>query len=145
VNALNADLIAKTSITIDASIEKVWNAFVDPEVIKQYMFGTTVLSDWREGSAIVWKGEWGGKSYEDKGVILRLKAPRMLQYSHFSPLSGQSDSPENYHTVTVELSPDGAATRVDLTQDNNSSDEGRAQSEKNWQMMLAGLKQLLEQ
>ena len=63
-------------------------ALVDPAAIKQYMFGTTVESDWREGSSIVWKGEWQGRAYEDKGVILRLEPGRLLQYSHFSPLSG---------------------------------------------------------
>jgi uncharacterized protein YndB with AHSA1/START domain len=144
MKAMNADLIAKASITIDAPIEKVWKALVDPDMIEQYMFGTTVVSDWREGSAIVWKGEWEGKGYEDKGVILQLKPPRTLHYSHFSPLSGESDSPENYHTVTIELSPKGAGTRVDLAQNNNSSEEGRAHSEKNWQTMLVGLKNLLE-
>jgi hypothetical protein len=29
----------------------------NPEIIKQYMFGTNVISDWKEGSPIVWKGE----------------------------------------------------------------------------------------
>jgi uncharacterized protein YndB with AHSA1/START domain len=51
-------LVAKVSIMIDAPIERVWNALVNPNVIKQYMFGTNVVSDWKEGSSIVWKGEW---------------------------------------------------------------------------------------
>jgi uncharacterized protein YndB with AHSA1/START domain len=142
---MDKNLIAKTSISINASSEKVWDALVNPEAIKQYMFGTNVVSDWHEGSPIVWKGEWQGKSYEDKGVILQFKPGRTIRYSHFSPLSGLPDKPENYHTVTIELLADGNQTPVSLAQDNNATEEDRAHSEKNWGMMLAALKKFLEQ
>jgi uncharacterized protein YndB with AHSA1/START domain len=137
-------LVANASITINAPRSKVWKALVTPEPIKQYMFGTTVVSDWKEGSPISWKGEWQGRAYEDKGVILQLRPETRLQYSHFSPLSGLPDRPENYHTVTIELSTDGGGTRVTLAQDNNLTDEAREHSEKNWGMMLATLKKYLE-
>ncbi len=61
-------------------------------------------------SSIVWKGEWEGKKYEDRGVILRLEPGHIIQYSHFSPLTGQPDVPENYHIVTIELSGKGNQT-----------------------------------
>jgi uncharacterized protein YndB with AHSA1/START domain len=88
---MDKDLVAEASTTIDAAGEKVWDALVNPAAIKQYMFGTTVVTDWREGSPIIWKGEWEGRPYEDKGVILQFKFGRSLQYSHFSPLSGLPD------------------------------------------------------
>ena len=83
---ITANNIAKAETTINASADKVWNALTDPELIKKYMFGTTVISDWKEGSKIIWKGEWEGKTYEDKGKILRFEPKKNLQYSHFSPL-----------------------------------------------------------
>jgi uncharacterized protein YndB with AHSA1/START domain len=138
------DLIAKSSIIIEAPPERVWEALVNPAAIKQYMFGTTVLSDWKEGSSIVWKGEWQGKAYKDKGVIRQLKPPRTLKYTHFSSMSGLSDRPENYHTVTIQLSAEGDKTRVSLTQDNNPNPEARLHSEKNWGVMLGGLKKFVE-
>jgi uncharacterized protein YndB with AHSA1/START domain len=138
------DLIAEASITIDAPREKVWDALVNPVVIKQYMFGTEVESGWEVGSPIVWKGEWQGKPYEDKGVILQIETARRIQYSHFNPLSGRPDTSENYHTVTIELSDDGAMTLVELSQDNNSSEEAREHSRTNWKQMLSALKQHLE-
>ncbi len=141
---MSKGLTAKTSTTIKAPLTKVWEALTKPEIIKQYMFGTNVVSDWRVGGSIVWKGVWQGKSYEDKGKILKLEEERILQYSHFSPLSGQPDIPENYHTVTIELSSEGARTTVSLSQDNNATEEAREHSEKNWTMMLGGLKSLLE-
>ncbi len=141
---MNKKFIAKASIYINAPVGKVWDALTNPEVIRQYMFGTNVISDWKKGSPIIWKGEWGGKKYEDKGVILKLEPERLIQYSHFSPLSGQQDLPENYHTVAIELSGKGKQTLVSLLQDNNATEEAREHSEKNWKIMLDGLKKLLE-
>ena len=138
------NLIARSSIVVDAPREKVWSALVTPSTIKQYMFGTNVTSDWKEGSPITWKGEWQGKAYEDKGVIRQVQPGQALQYTHFSPGAGLPDRPENYHTVTIQLSAEGKGTRVSLTQDNNLNEEARSHSEKNWSMMLAGLKKVVE-
>jgi len=140
---MNDNLIAHATKTIDAPIAEVWSALTDPAKIKQYMFGTNVVSDFKQGSPITWKGEWEGKPYEDKGEILRIEPQRLLQYSHFSPMSGLPDTPENYHTVTIELKSEGTRTVVSLAQDNNSTEEARQHSEKNWEMMLAGLEKML--
>jgi len=142
---MSQNLIAKASITIKAPGSKVWNALVDPKAIQQYMFGTNAVSDWRAGSPIVWKGEWQGKPYEDKGVILQLKPGSTLQYSHFSPLSGLPETQENYHTVTIELSDEGDRIRVSLSQDHNATEEEAEHSGKNWEMMLSSLKKYLEE
>ena len=137
-------LIARASITINVSIGKVWDALVNPEKIKMYMFGTNAVSDWKEGSSIIWKGEWEGKKYEDKGVILKFDLGHIIQYSHFSPLTGKPDIPENYHIVTIELSGKGKQTLVSLLQDNNATEEARVHSENNWNMMFGGMKKFLE-
>jgi uncharacterized protein YndB with AHSA1/START domain len=57
---------AQTSITINAPVERVWQALVNPELVQQYLHGTTVQVDWRAGGAITWRGEWRGTLYEDK-------------------------------------------------------------------------------
>ena len=142
---ITADHIAKAETTIKASADKVWNALTNPEMIKKYMFGTTVISDWKEGSKIIWKGEWEGKHYEDKGKILLFEPKKTLQYSHFSPLSGLHENPENYHIVTIDLEEKDKQTTVILTQDNNPDEKTKDHSEKNWKMMLASLKKLLEE
>ncbi len=138
------NITARASTTIDKPVAIVWRALVTPETIKRYMFGATVVSDWREGSAIVWRGEWKGKPYEDKGEIVRLDPGRTLRYTHWSPLSGLPDAPENRHTVTIELAGEGAHTRVSLSQDGNHSEQEREHSEENWKKMLEGLKKITE-
>ena len=142
---MNKEFDAKASTTINAPTARVWDALINPTSIKQYMFGTNVTSDWKKGSRISWKGEWEGKAYEDKGVILQIEPQRKLQYTHFSPLAGLPDKPENYHTVTIELSANGKQTVVSLAQDNSKTEQEREDSEKNWGMMLMSLKKLLEQ
>jgi uncharacterized protein YndB with AHSA1/START domain len=142
---MDNNLIARATIQVDAPSAKVWDALVNPEAIKQYMFGTNVVTDWHVGSPILWEGVWQGKPYEDKGVILKLEPGRTLQYSHFSPLSGVPDKPENYHTVTIELSAAGDRTDVSLAQDNNASEIEREHSAQNWGMMLTALKKFVEQ
>lgn len=136
---------AKASISIDVDIDKAWNALINPEAIKQYMFGTSVVSDWQKGSSILWRGEWKGKPYEDKGFILQIKPRHMIQYNHYSPLSGLEDTPENYHTVTIELYGEKKQTLVSLTQDNNRDELDADTSKKNWDVMLKALKLFLEQ
>ncbi len=136
--------VARASILIHASSSRVWDALTNPELIRQYMFGATVVSEWKEGGSIVWKGEWEGRTCEDWGTLLRLAPKRLRRYPHFSPLSGLPDVAENCHTVTVRLAMERSATRVALTQDNNESEEARAHAEGSWKMMLARLKVLVE-
>lgn len=135
--------LARVETTIDAPADAVWQALVTPATIERYMFGARVASDWKEGSPITWKGEWQGKPYEDRGTIRRVEPGRLLEYSHYSPRSGP-DTPENHHTVRIELREDGGRTRVALTQDNNASDEAREHSEQNWRAMLEGMKKVVE-
>jgi uncharacterized protein YndB with AHSA1/START domain len=137
---------AQVSQTMPASAAEVWRALTTPETIKTYFFGADVESDWRVGSPIRFRGEFKGKPYEDKGEIRTFEPQRRLSFSHFSPLSGDPDKPENYHLVTFELEPQGGRTRVTLTQSNltggvkESDRRNKAEFEKNWAVVLDGLK-----
>ena len=141
---MNNTLIAKATITINAPAAKVWKALMDPELIKQYLFGAEVLSDWKAGSPISYKGTYQGKAYEDKGTVLKAEPEKLLLITHWSPLSGTADSPENYHKVSYELAAENSSTQLTITQDNNSSAEEQAQNAKFWQTVLEGIKKLLE-
>jgi uncharacterized protein YndB with AHSA1/START domain len=139
-----ADHVATAETEIAAPPAEVWKALTDPELIKKYMFGSEVETDWQPGSPITWKGEYEGKPYEDKGEILEVEQERRLKLTHFSPMSGEEDLPENYHTLVYELEPDGDKTRVQLSQDNNASEEAAEHSKANWEKVLAGLKEVVE-
>jgi uncharacterized protein YndB with AHSA1/START domain len=137
-------LVARAEITIQAPAEKVWRALTEPDSIARYMFGARVTTDWQPGSPITYDGEWNGKPYRDKGQILEVAPNRLLKTSHFSPLSGKEDVPENYNVVTYELTPWNGGTRVRVTQENNPDQKMVDESEKTWAMMLGSLKSVVE-
>ena len=137
-------IVATASIDIEAPAEQVWAALTEPEQIAAYMFGSQVETDWQVGSAITWNGEWEGKPYQDKGEVLAYDEPRRLSVTHFSPLTGQDDVPENYHTLVYELADADDGTSVTLSQDNNGSEEEAEHSTQNWTMVLEGLKKQVE-
>ena len=141
---MNDKFTAKAAATINAPPSRVWDALTKPDLIKQYLFGTDVISDWKVGSPITYRGEWQGKTFEDRGKILQVIPEKSLVSTHWSPLSGVPDSPENYHTVSYQLVKKDGKTEVTITQDNNASDEEKAESEKNWRQVLEGMKRLLE-
>ena len=136
---------AVKSVTIDAPKADVWDALTRPDKVKQYMHGTEMSTDWKEGSPISWKGEWKGKSYEDKGQVLVVQPQKRLSYTHWSPMGGSEDKPENYHTVTYELTGEDGKTTLTLRQDNNATQEdANKMAENNWGPVLEGLKKTAE-
>lgn len=137
--------VARAETTINAPVYRVWGALTDPALIKQYLFGTDVTTDWRVGSPITYRGEWEGKEYEDKGTILECEPEHLLVSTYWSSLSGKPDVPEKYNTVTYELSDEDAGTKLTIVQDNNDSAESAQHSEQNWNAVLNKMKELLEQ
>jgi len=137
--------VATAETEIDASVEAVWRALTEPELIARYMFGSHVETDWQVGSSIRWKGEYEGKPYEDRGEVLAIEPERKLELTHYSPLGGAEDLPENYHTLTYLLEADGPRTRMSLSQDNNGSEEEAQHSQAMWERVLDGLKKVAEE
>jgi uncharacterized protein YndB with AHSA1/START domain len=139
------DHVATAETTIDASADRVWEALTDPELVKNYMFGAEVESDFQPGSPISWRGDWEGRAFEDKGEVIAAEPGRLLEMTHFSSMSGKEDVPENYHRVRYELSEQNGHTIVRLRQAGNGSAREAEHAAKNWQSMLDGLKQVAEQ
>ena len=137
--------VAQTQITIDAPAAAVWRALTEPGLVKQYMHGTEMRADWTVGGAVTWSGEWKGQSYVDKGEVLAFEPEKLIKYTHWSPLGGSPDEPDNYHTVTFDLSEHDGATVLVLHQDNNASQEEADQmAENGWAPILQGLKAVVE-
>jgi uncharacterized protein YndB with AHSA1/START domain len=138
------DLLVRVHETINAPVDKVWDALTNPEMVKQYFFGTNQQSDWKKGSDITWTGEWDGKTYQDKGKIIDVIPNKKLQYTYLSSMSGKEDKPENYATVSIELSGDNNHTELKLEQSGSDSEQGRDHSAENWKMILGEMKKLVE-
>jgi uncharacterized protein YndB with AHSA1/START domain len=133
--------VAVAEVDIDASAERVWAVLTDPGELKELWFGAVVETDWQVGSPITWSGEWEGTPYQDKGEILAIEPGRLLRLTHFSPLTGQPDVPENYHTLTYTLT---GKTHLKLEQDNNATEDEAKHSQGMWEMLVAKVKQAAE-
>jgi uncharacterized protein YndB with AHSA1/START domain len=131
------------SIDIEAPADKVWAALTEPHLVKTYMMGATLKTDWKIGHPITWSGNYKGKPYEDKGIVRAVEPGMRLMVTHWSPLSGLEDKPENYHTVTYEVVGHGGHTHLTLTQENLTGASAE-QSKQNWRPVLAGLKKVAE-
>jgi uncharacterized protein YndB with AHSA1/START domain len=136
--------VATAHVDIAAPPDRVWQAMTDPEQVAEYMMGSRVESDYRVGSPITWSGEWEGRPYQDRGEVLQVQPGRLLEVTHYSPLTGQDDVPENYHTVRYDLTASGDGTAVDLAQDGCDTEQQAEQFSQNWQGMLEGLKKVAE-
>ena len=135
--------------TVKAPPSAVWKALTTPSTLKQFFFGSDISTDWQVGSPIRFKGNWKGKPYEDKGNIQTFDRDKRLAFTHWTPLSGMEDRPENYHLVSFDLRSANGGTEVVLTQTNQNdaeplTPENRQEYAKNWTMVLEGLKKAAE-
>jgi len=142
---MDNNLIASSSINIQSTPEKVWFVLTNPEKIKEYLFGTEVLTDWKTGSSIVFQGKYDGQQYKDKGNVIENTKNKLLKYDYWSGFSGLEDKPENYALVTYKIEKlDGNSVNFTWHQQGFSSEEGKCHTEQGLQSMLEKIKELSE-
>jgi uncharacterized protein YndB with AHSA1/START domain len=148
---MNNPLIVTNSITINAPAEKVWDALVNPEQTKKYMFGSEAISDWKPGSELLWKGNYEGNDMVFvKGKIVEINPGKFLSYTTIDSNSGIADIPENYLTVTYDLKEENGQTVLTATQgDYSIVGDGEKRFRETldgggWQPILVEIKKLLE-
>ena len=147
------NLFVKSKITINAPVSKVWDALTNPEQTKKYMFGCETVSDWKPGSPLLWKADYEGKEIVFvKGNIVSIEADKHLAYTTIDPNNTSiEDIPENYLTVTYDLSNENGQTVLTVTQGDYTKvadGERRYQEAFNngegWNPILMEIKKLVE-
>ena len=128
------ELIVKNTITINADAVKVWDVLTNPEQTKKYMFGCETISDWKQGSSLLWKGTYEGKEMIFvKGYILEIVPNRLLKYSVIDPNASYPDIPENYLSVEYKLEKQNGNTVLTVIQDGfENAAEGRKRFEETY-------------
>jgi uncharacterized protein YndB with AHSA1/START domain len=141
------------TISINASADKVWDALTNPEQTQKYMFGCRTISDWKQGSPLLWEGEWEGKkTVFVKGTISAIQPGKFLAYTVIDPLNPNiPDIPENYLTVTYDLKEENGQTLLTVTQgDYSKVAEGEKRYKEafndgvGWDPILVQIKKLAE-
>ena len=133
---MSQPLIVKNMINIHAPAGLVWDALTNPNQTKKYMFGCEALSDWKEGSALIWKGNFNGvELVAVKGNIVKIRQDRFLSYTTIDPNSNLPDLPQNYLTVTYELEEKDGGTQLTVSQGDYST---VAEGDKRYQETIDG-------
>ena len=135
---------ASASVVVRAPLASVWQAVTDPAVVKRYFFGTNLVTDWKVGSPLWFRGEWEGKQYEDRGTVLSFDPPRSLSFNYWSAFSGDEDRPERRNVIRYDLEETDAGVRVNVSQSNVLTQERADHSVENWKQVLDAMKKLLE-
>jgi uncharacterized protein YndB with AHSA1/START domain len=141
------DLIVTGSVEVNADPEKVWDAMTNPEIIKEYLFGTQTITDWQPGSEIMFQGEYGENlefKYRDKGIVLRNIPFKVISYTYWSGFSGLEDKPDNYGIVTYSINNTGQQTRLTWTQEGYANDEGYERAQSGMEAFLNQIKGVME-
>jgi uncharacterized protein YndB with AHSA1/START domain len=134
--------IASASAVISATPAEVWHALTTPEMVREYMFGSEVQTDWKKGSEIRFTGEYDGHRFEDHGTIETIAPRKCLSFTHWSSMSGEPDTPENQHLVTYQLERSGRRTKITVSEENVPT-EKLEECSNNWAKVLDGLKKLV--
>lgn len=150
---MRKSLIITNTIEINATALHVWDALVNPEKTKQYMFGCETVSDWKKGSELLWRGAYEGKEMVFvKGTITDIQPEKFLAYTTIDPHSTIDDVSENYLTVTYSLTEKNGVTTFTVTQgDYATVAEGDRRYKESyndgegWNPLLVQIKKLVEQ
>ncbi|GCE15572.1 SRPBCC family protein [Tengunoibacter tsumagoiensis] len=136
-------------ITINAPAAQVWNAITQPELVKQWQYGTDLITSWQAGSPIIFRNEWEGKIFEQKGTVFEFVPYSLVRYTLFAPRPDLEDAPENYLTMIYQLQETNGQTTLSIIQNDprprlepaTSESESTDESENS---VLTALKQLVE-
>jgi uncharacterized protein YndB with AHSA1/START domain len=136
-----------SQILINAPVASVWEALTKPELVKQWQYGSDVITDWQKGSPIVYHSEWEGTVYEQRGTILEIESEKLVKYSLFAPRPGLDETPENSFIMTYRVEELDGKTMLTITQDDPREQQPQEQTEETEETentVLNSLKKLVE-
>lgn len=127
---------------INSAPEKVWNALIDNEMIKQYWRRHKNVSDWKVGSTWLHQ-DYDSGTTDIEGKVVELDAPqrRVLTWAGANE-DLRNDKPSR---VTFKIEPFLDVTRLTLTHDELKTGSKMLKGiTAGWPSVLSSLKTLLE-
>ncbi len=108
-----------STITINASLKRVWDTITNPDLVKLWQYGSKLQTTWQVNSPIKFSTEWEGKLYEQWGIIKEVIPYSLMKYSLIAPRPDLEDKPENYFMMSYVLTTVDEATKLDIIQEDN--------------------------
>ena len=130
--------------------EKVWQAFVDTDVMRQYWADPNAgcarvnVSDWKPGS------QWKHRRVDDAGTVdivgkvVESNPPRRLVFTWARPAEAEDDSKHSRVAFDIEPYGDGLVRLTVTHEDLERDPEMLAGISGGWPKVLSNLKTLLE-
>ena len=140
------DLTVNVKRTINAPIEKVFDAWLNPETLAKFILpmpgmpNPDVVNDAKEGGEFTIVMHVGEDKVPHTGKYVEINRPKKLVFSWVSPYS-TDDS-----TVTLDFNAiDEDTTHVELTHIKFLHEEARSDHEGGWANILEALNNLYEE
>ncbi|MXO07381.1 SRPBCC family protein [Flavobacterium sp. HBTb2-11-1] len=133
-----------STIFLNAPAEKVWNALTKPELVKQWQYGSDLITDWKIGHEIRFRNEWEGQVFEQWGTVLEVIPNQKIKYSLFFPRPGFEDKPENYFIMHYVLTEENQKTKLEIIQEDNRPGAVQEEPQGEENPILQALKAVVE-
>lgn len=133
---------------IETTIDRVWQALVDPELMAQYWIGSNGparvnISEWKIGSRWDHTRADESKQVDITGTVLELDPPTRMALSWARPK--EADDKTKHSLVTFDLVPQGAVVKLTVTHSDLEKDPDMLKGiSGGWPQILSNMKTLLE-
>jgi len=130
--------------------EKVWQAFVDTDVMRQYWMGPNAecarvnVSDWRPGSPWEHQRLDDARTVDIVGKVVESTPPRRLVFTWARPKDAEDNSKHSRVTIDIEPHGDGLVRLTVTHEDLERDPQMLAGISGGWPKVLSNLKTLLE-
>jgi uncharacterized protein YndB with AHSA1/START domain len=134
-----------STIKINAPASKVWVALTVPDLVKQWQYGSDLLTTWKVGDPITFRNEWNGQVFEQKGKVLEFVPMSRVKYSLFFPRPDLQDIAEHCFFMIYELTErDGVTSLLVRQEDPRPPDPNESTGGEAGPNVLSALKGLIE-
>ncbi|OOG76980.1 SRPBCC domain-containing protein [Flavobacterium sp. A45] len=137
-------ITSKSTILINSTKQKVWDALTKPELVKKWQYGSDVVTDWKVGSEIRFSVVWENKVFDQWGKILEVIQNELIKYSLFFPRPDLEDKEENYFIMSYIISERQNMIKLEIIKEDNrpGAVEEKESDEEN--PVLTALKEIIE-
>lgn len=108
-----------STLTINAPAQKVWDTLTKPELVKQWQYGSDLITTWEPDSPIRYRTAWEDKVFEQWGTVLDVQPGKLVKYNLFAPRPGLEDKPEHYFIMNYVLTAMNGYTKLEIIQEDN--------------------------
>ncbi|MCB9261774.1 MAG: SRPBCC domain-containing protein [Flavobacteriales bacterium] len=133
-----------STIKLNASPDKVWDALTNPEKVKLWQYGSDLQTSWEIGTSIKFVTKWEDKVFEQWGTVLEFTPLTKLNYSLFAPRPDLEDKPENYFIMNYVLTAENGQTKLEIIQEDNRPNAVQEEPQGEENPILQTLKKLVE-